>query len=167
MLVTSCRKRVSLSHDAVLNLATLRDRSAVAYDAPDEVAALLYGNVVHDDAIGETNLLLDNATGAEDGILEGGLVRHAGSFTHKALGADLRLWPDGRARMEVDGVSVGGQGWPEAGHLSVQLAEAVQGVGPVAGAGLLDESVAPEDKFSFIFQVNQLHKLEFSKCTVT
>ena len=141
--ITSGRERVSLRYDAVLDFATLWYCGSVAYDASDEIAALLHGHVVHYDAVGEANLFLNQATGAEDGILERGLVRDGRSFTHKALGADLRSWSDVGGGMDVDGLSVGRHGRPEASHLSVQLAIAVQRVGPVARASLLDESVTP------------------------
>ena len=88
-------KLISLSHDAILDLAPLADDRAVAEETAGDDGALADVDVVHEDAVGEADLLLDLAVGAQDRVLQGRLPGDVGVFADLAFGANLRKRQEG------------------------------------------------------------------------
>ena len=87
--LTASDKLEPLPDDAILDLAALSHHGTFAQEAAGHLAALPDGHVVHGEAVGDADLLLHLAVGAQGGALGGGLVGHERVLADQALGANL------------------------------------------------------------------------------
>ena len=85
---------LALSDNRILDVGTFFDDDFIAEKRSLKVGAGLDDDVIHQDAIGQPNLLLDLAVGADRAVLDRRLVGDQTFLANKTFGSDLLKNPD-------------------------------------------------------------------------